>query len=616
LGTVNIGELRIDGKLAPQEYRNRQALLDKVKQSWLSLLERSLINQARLELGLEQRFDALALDYETPEHPRQPLPKGTKVSEKFFDRLGVGRTLLILGAPGSGKTTTLLELARDLSDRVEQEGYSPLPVVLNLSSWAAKQENLDQWILQELGNSPYSVPKKLAKDWLKEEQLILFLDGLDEVKSEARNACVTAINQFKQTYGQTDIIVCSRTTDYENLTNRLQFQAAIFIQPLTPTQIEDYLNQSGNSLAGVKQALQTDTVLQELVQAPLMLSIIALAYESFPPEAFPQTSFEKRQEHLWNKYIQRMLERRKSKQYSEGQTVRWLKFLAQRMIQESKMTFLLEQIQPTWLQTITDQTRYRDESILILSLIIALITGVINGLRYVVKDGLISGIRDGLVVAILFGLLSGLIGRKISKLSKEIETVELLNWSWKEFILGAKKGLYCLPFLLLSRQGWLENLASTVLFIAFLGLIRGLKSLAVEVKTYPNEGIQRSTTIWTFTIITFGLINGLTTMTSSILNIDEQYVELSGGLISLLISNICFGLVIGIVFGLRYGGAACINHFALRFILYRQKLIPWNYARFLDECCDRLLLQRVGGGYIFMHRLLMEHFAQMEVDKL
>lgn len=65
-----------------------------------------------------------------------------------------------------------------------------------------------------------------------------------------------------------------------------------------------------------------------------------------------------------------------------------------------------------------------------------------------------------------------------------------------------------------------------------------------------------------------------------------------------------------------WGGCkACIKHFALRLILYRNNYIPWNYARFLDYATERIFLQKVGGGYIFIHRMLMEHFAQMELDR-
>lgn len=33
-----------------------------------------------------------------------------------------------------------------------------------------------------------------------------------------------------------------------------------------------------------------------------------------------------------------------------------------------------------------------------------------------------------------------------------------------------------------------------------------------------------------------------------------------------------------------------------------------------DHCIDLIFLRRVGGGYIFVHRLLMEHFAEMYVE--
>ena len=38
--------------------------------------------------------------------------------------------------------------------------------------------------------------------------------------------------------------------------------------------------------------------------------------------------------------------------------------------------------------------------------------------------------------------------------------------------------------------------------------------------------------------------------------------------------------------------------------------MPWNIARFLDSF-DRIFLYKVGGGYIFYHPLLMEHFAKL-----
>jgi hypothetical protein len=48
-----------------------------------------------------------------------------------------------------------------------------------------------------------------------------------------------------------------------------------------------------------------------------------------------------------------------------------------------------------------------------------------------------------------------------------------------------------------------------------------------------------------------------------------------------------------------------------RSILITQGRTPRVYSRFLDYAADRIFLQKVGGGYRFIHRLLREHFADM-----
>jgi predicted NACHT family NTPase len=73
-------------------------------------------------------------------------PQGERDIGAIFDAAGL---LLILGEPGSGKTTTLLELARSLLERARDDIKERVPVVLNLSSWQKKQR-LVEWISGEL----------------------------------------------------------------------------------------------------------------------------------------------------------------------------------------------------------------------------------------------------------------------------------------------------------------------------------------------------------------------------------------------------------------------------------------------------------------------------------
>jgi hypothetical protein len=87
------------------------------------------------------------------------------------------------------------------------------------------------------------------------------------------------------------------------------------------------------------------------------------------------------------------------------------------------------------------------------------------------------------------------------------------------------------------------------------------------------------------------------------------------GLAGELFMALGFGLGGGLVFGLVVGGAAWLQHYLLRFLLYCSGAMPWNLTRFLDYAADRIFLRKVGGGYIFIHRLLMEYFASLEPEQ-
>ena len=66
---------------------------------------------------------------------------------------------------------------------------------------------------------------------------------------------------------------------------------------------------------------------------------------------------------------------------------------------------------------------------------------------------------------------------------------------------------------------------------------------------------------------------------------------------------------VGIFVALEKGGYFLLNHYATRLLLRLRHLIPWNIVRFLDAAAERIFLRKVGGGYIFVHRTLLEYFA-------
>jgi DNA polymerase III delta prime subunit len=669
-----------------------------------------------MALGLEERLNAVdspaSLAWETPDQPRHALALGTKAIDQF-DQLGADRTLLILGEPGSGKTITLLELARDLINRANQDINLPIPIVFNLSSWKGGKQTIDNWLVQEL-NRQYQVPKQTGSKWVNDGQLLLLLDGLDEVKEDIRSACVHALNQFRQEHGRAEMIVTSRIKDYEALKHRLRFSGAIYVQPLTEAQIQHHLANAGTKLATVSTALQTDTQLQELAKSPLMLNIITLAYQGITVETLPTMNIEERRQHLFNAYIERMFSRRGADcRYPKHKAMHWLIWLAARMVQKSQTVFFIEGMQPSWLVGETHKQQYRigvrlmvgllsglyvgllsgilnyepSNSQLVFGLLPQLISGLASGLVAGLLSGLESGVIVGLISALIFGLISllivpqtpqpvnvvifgiifGIIFQRLN--NQEIEPVDAVRWSWleakKKWIIGMIGGLISGIVLLISglfivickldniSNDWLENflkfailpgfyqksipnidlqslygnisniglgLLSLGLFVgALIGLILGFKKEPeVERKTFPNQGIWRSTLNSAKLFAISGTIGGI--ISALAWWIYHQHPEViwwiyygnhpRDGLIFVLTIGLMVGLLSSLVGG-DNSGLVSIQHFILRVILWKSDSTPWNYARFLDYATTRIFLQKVGGGYIFIHRLLLEHFALM-----
>ena len=327
--------------LSNQEYRWRQVLVDNVKHYWIEgVLEKSLHNQALIELGLEERSKAVTSPLsgvgEFPDEPSRVLPEGTQATD-IFDGLGAGRTLLILGEPGAGKTTTLLKLAQSLLERIGDDLSQPIPVILNLSSWAKKRQPIADWLVQDLYET-FQVSKALGKTWIDDEQLVLCLDGLDEVEAKHRNACVEALNQFVQEHGRTEMVVCSRIKDYEALSERLRLRSAIYVQPLTPEQVDHYLMQAEEQLAALRTVLNQNDEIKEFARSPLILSVMSLVYQDYSLDEFPELSnAEGFRQQLFGAYVTRMFQRRNitAHPYSNEQTQHWLTWTAQRMVQTS-----------------------------------------------------------------------------------------------------------------------------------------------------------------------------------------------------------------------------------------------------------------------------------------
>ncbi len=578
-----------------RDLKNREIMLKKVEAFWVKgVLENSLHDQVLIELGMEKHQQAVDHPWEmvlqTPDKPNQPIPSGTTMFDLFTQ---MQQSLLILGAPGSGKTTMLLELARDAISQALADANQPMPIVFNLSSWAEKQPPLADWLVDEL-NTKYNIPRKIAQPWVDDDLIFPLLDGLDEVTLEQRNNCLDAINNYREEH-LVPLVVCSRIKDYEALSSNLKLHGAVLLRPLTLEQVEGYLEAIGPQYQAVRTVIQQDTSFQELLESPLMLSIVTLAYQETFLEQMQQSNYstDTWRKHIFDIYLQKLFERKGLNQkYTPQQTTIWLIWLAQRMNARKQSVFHIEGVQPDWLQTGNQQKNYKWGS----ELIVGLIGGLIVGLFV----GLFVGLIYGLIVGLIGGLIGGLFFRK-----RDIESVDGLKWSTiKKEGLGGELLVTLIVVLFFG-------LIYGVLVWLFLVLISGLQPVQIELRAKPNQGINQSLKNWLSVGLIFGLIFGLFVGLSDRLNYG-MIVGLSGGSIFLL----GVGLSVGLIFGLRFGGEAVIKHYTLRLILAHTGQLPFKLVSFLDYATERIFLRKVGGGYIFIHRLLLEHFAAMDLDTM
>lgn len=354
----------IFGDREERDRRDKLYLLDKVRTSWIkNVLERSVHQELLIELGKQADRSAVDLPWDrvlvTADDEVQLLPTNQSMLQIFQDR---GNALLILGDPGSGKTITLLELARDAAALATQDKKYPIPVVFNLSSWDSSKPSLAVWLVDEL-NSKYFVPKSLGRTWIENNDLLLLLDGLDEVASSRRISCVDSINHFRRSHGLAPIVVCSRAEEYRQLTSRLMLEYCVRLCPLTPDQIDHYFAKAGPRLSRVRELLQRDDELRELAQTPLMLSVMSLAYDdsgAAPCEQVQTTVSDSPVDTLFDAYVARMFRHRMSrrKAYTPDRVEAGLAFLAKKMLFHNQSSFALENLQPSWLSTALQRWSY------------------------------------------------------------------------------------------------------------------------------------------------------------------------------------------------------------------------------------------------------------------
>ena len=153
------------GQAPAKRDSTQQTLLNWVQTEVEGRLEDSLHNRVLITLDKKEAPSQVirpwSIDVKIGSQPPRRLLSYPKITT-IYDRKNINGRFLILGAPGSGKTTTLLQLAQVLINRAQEDINQPIPVLLNLSSWQDDKQSIKDWIIGDLKKNMVSA-KMLEK---------------------------------------------------------------------------------------------------------------------------------------------------------------------------------------------------------------------------------------------------------------------------------------------------------------------------------------------------------------------------------------------------------------------------------------------------------------------
>jgi serine/threonine protein kinase len=629
-----------------------QRLRAKVREFWIEGVLRSSLLAALPgpPRSLEQALVA-GLGHELEPPPPTLVPEARSTAEIFEHH---GRSLLIVGPAGSGKTTQLLLVARQLLDG----GSESVPVVLTLSAWKGERRDLGEWLSSEL-RSKYQVPTTLSLAWLRRGLILPLLDGLDEVLPRHRAGAVRAINRAVAQGGLPGFLVTSRDKEYLDAGERLGFSVAMRLHPLSPATVDEL-----REVLSPFSQLSADQwgALRPLLDSPLALSLLSSAL-GHGPVAFSTTPRgTARLDDLLDVYTEQMI-KRTGKARLPCDAVEFLEFLSQlgnAMRKNDTDIFAPDGVQPSWLEGSWSKLAYAFVSRWIGAGIYSASVILSFGLTPLDNHGFHADLRFGCVLAVFTTLTVGSVhgasaglrlmsndakplgGRRhwirvalLAALSGILNAILMGGWTQHYFAaaMAAEVAVLAAPLIsphdeigfsrgdirLIDRlrfsfrkalraavfgvaagivAAWTAAEDATAMVIVMLYLTSlwfvfgGLRGRQVSTGARPYVGVRHSLS-WS---IALGSLAVVLTAVPTAMTYGGHY-------------GFYAGLTTGAVLWLWYGGMALVQYAVLRWMLSIQGARFFR-TDYLEAAADRALLHRLGSGYLFVHPMLRESFSR------
>ena len=252
----------------------------------VKLLDRRDVWQYEVE-ALEDRFRQNRLRGYSTRYERDRKYSGISIANQQ-------QYLMVLGGPGAGKSTFLrkvgLEALRTFHYERAEYGHRLIPVLLELKRFDAKDIDIAKFIADEFEICGFPEAEKFAQNALMQGNLLVLLDGLDEVPSANLDHVLTTIRDFVDRYDDNRFIASCRVAASGYRDDAFRRFSDVTMADFDDEQIRQFIRNWFSS----EQDRERDTagkcweILQkpenkaskELAHTPLLLTYLCLVYDS------------------------------------------------------------------------------------------------------------------------------------------------------------------------------------------------------------------------------------------------------------------------------------------------------------------------------------------------